>query len=71
VRGSGSAERRLTVSYNAGTRTISLYHTITTSNGSLKYLPLTTSGTAYRLVIGAVRGADGSTNPGYSLSFVG
>jgi serine protease len=61
----------VTVSYNAATRTISLYHTIITSNGSVKYLPLTIRGTAYRLVIGAVRGTDGSINPGYSLSFVG
>jgi type VII secretion-associated serine protease mycosin len=71
VNGKTGAVVPMTVSYNAGTRTISLYHTITTSNGSLKYLPPTTSGTAYRLVIGAVRGTDGSTNPGYSLSFVG
>ena len=61
----------LTVSYNAATRTISLYRTIRGANGSLKYLPVAIDGKAYRLVVGAVHDADGRTNPGYSFSFTG
>jgi hypothetical protein len=42
-----------------------------TLGGRVKYMPILTTGTPYRLVIGAVKNAGGNTYPGFSLSFVG
>ncbi|WP_155369390.1 S8 family serine peptidase [Catellatospora vulcania] len=71
LRGNTGVPVPVKVSYDPATRKITLYRTMTSADGLVRYLPLTESGVAYRVVVGAVRDTDGRANPGYSFSFVG